>query len=143
MKVLVDTPIWSLALRRRRGDLAPRDRILVLALQDLIHARAVIFLGPVRQEILSGISDSPGFERIREQLSAFADEPLDAADYEEAARCFNRLAARGAASSSTDCLICAVALNRKIQVFTLDRDFERYRDLLSVELYSPAAGSKP
>ncbi|MCC6740757.1 MAG: PIN domain-containing protein [Planctomycetia bacterium] len=136
MKVLVDTPVWSLALRRKRGALSPAERAAVLGLRELITAGRVILIGPVRQEILSGIEDSAAFERIRDQLAEFPNEPLDRADDEEAARCFNRLAARGIAGSSTDTLICAVALNRQAAIFTRDRDFERYRAVLPITLHA-------
>ena len=140
MRVLVDTPVWSLALRRTRGDLGAREKHLVLALQDLIHSRSVVLVGPVRQEVLSGIADELSFERVRDQLSEFPNEPLDVTDDEEAARCFNRFAARGIASSATDCLLCAVALNRHIPIFTRDRDFERYRKAVPLGIFDPSGG---
>ncbi|MBI2922128.1 MAG: PIN domain-containing protein [Planctomycetes bacterium] len=143
MRILADTPIWSLALRRNRGDLSRRERLLLLTFQDLIHSNSAILIGPVRQEILSGIENQVAFERTRDGLSAFPNEPLDPADDEEAARCFNRFVARGVASSAIDCLICAVAMNRRIPIFTLDADFEHYRNVVPIELFKPSAGRRP
>jgi hypothetical protein len=37
MMVLVDTPIWSLALRRRNKDLNPKEQRLTAALRELIE----------------------------------------------------------------------------------------------------------
>ncbi len=37
MMVLVDTPVWSLALRRKPGDLNPREQALTRALAELIR----------------------------------------------------------------------------------------------------------
>lgn len=136
MRVLVDTSVWLLALRRPRGALSPVERADVLALRDLITAGRVVLIGAVRQEVLSGIQVPATFERIRDQLGEFPDEPLDRADDEEAARCFNRLAARGMASSATDMLICAVALNRQAAILTRDRDFQRYRAVLPLVLHA-------
>lgn len=130
----MDTPVWSLALRRKQGALSHSERPVVLMLRELITAGRIVMIGPVRQEVLSGIQDTATFERIRDQLAEFPNEPLDRADDEEAARCFNRLAARGIASCSTDTLICAVALNRQAAIFTRDRDFERYRTVLPLVL---------
>lgn len=137
MRVLVDTPIWSLALRRKRGDLGRKEKALLLAFQDLIHSGSVVLIGPVRQEVLSGIENQVAFERIRDELSEFRNELLDETDDEEAARCFNHLVARGIAGSAIDCLLCAVGLNRRIPLFTLDRDFVRYRKVVPIELFEP------
>ena len=53
MKVLVDTSVWSLALRRgRQSTSAP-----VQDLRYLISTNRVQMLGPIRQEILSGVRE--------------------------------------------------------------------------------------
>ena len=39
--------------------------------------------------------------------------------------------------SNTDFLICAVAQRYGMPIFTEDRDFLHYRDLLPIELYQP------
>jgi hypothetical protein len=57
MMVLVDTPVWSLALRRKPDDLNPRQRQLTETLAELIREGRVQLLGPVRQELLSGIRE--------------------------------------------------------------------------------------
>jgi hypothetical protein len=58
-------------------------------------------------------------------------------DFERAAEMTNQCLRVGIAGSSTDMLICAVAERLEAPVFTLDRDFERYRDILEIELYQP------
>jgi predicted nucleic acid-binding protein len=50
----------------------------------------------------------------------------------------NRCRARGIAGSAIDFLICAVAHRRKWQIFTVDRDFERYAKVLGLRLYRAA-----
>ena len=55
MMVLVDTPVWSLALRRKQSDLSPREQDLKSALQELVLDGRAQIVGPVRQELLSGI----------------------------------------------------------------------------------------
>jgi hypothetical protein len=47
-------------------------------------------LGPIRQELLSGIKDKAQFELLREHLRAFPDLELDTDDYEAAASAFHR-----------------------------------------------------
>ena len=133
--VLVDTPVWSLALRRRAPDLNAREQRLTRALAELVREGRAQIAGVVRQELLSGIREAERFEKLREYLRAFDDPRLDAADYEEAARMHNQCRTRGIAGSAIDFLICAVAARRGWQVFTTDRDFERYARVLAVGLY--------
>ena len=61
MKVLVDTSIWSLALRRH-GAISQEDQALVNGLSELINEVRVALIGPIRQELLSGISNQTQFE---------------------------------------------------------------------------------
>lgn len=135
MLVLVDTPVWSLALRRRDRDLNPREQHVTNALRELIQDGRAQLVGPVRQELLSGIREESSFKKLRDQLRAFEQVPLDAADYEEAAHLNNQCRARGIAGSAIDFLICAIALRRNWQIFTADRDFPRYASALPLKLY--------
>jgi hypothetical protein len=135
MMVLVDTPIWSLALRRRAANLNPREQRLTAALRDLIEDGRSQLVGPVRQELLSGIREEASFKKLRDHLRAFEDAPLEVNDYEEAARLNNQCRAQGVAGSAIDFLICATALRRNWQIFTTDRDFSRYATVLPLKLY--------
>jgi len=129
--VLVDTPIWSSALRKS-GKSHPSARNM---LSTLIRFRGVVMLGPIRQEILSGVKDKTQFETLRQELSSFPDYPISQADYEEAAKCFNKCRSQGVQGSNTDFLICAVSLRNNLQVFTLDRDFEKFASILEISLF--------
>jgi len=135
MLVLVDTPVWSLALRRRHADLSLQEQHITTALRELIQDGRAQLVGPVRQELLSGLREESSFRKLRDHLRAFAQVPLDVADYEEAARLNNQCRARGIAGSAIDFLICATALRRGWQIFTTDRDFSRYAAVLPLKLY--------
>lgn len=129
--VIVDTPIWSTALRRS-GSAQPSVRN---TLTTLIRSRGAILLGPIRQEILSGIKDKNQFEVMRSELQSFPDFSIVPEDYEEAAICFNRCRSQGIQGSNTDFLICAVSLRSKFEVFTNDRDFEKFASALDIHLF--------
>ncbi len=131
MKVLVDTCIWSLALRRPSGNAPPA----VTELGNLIGHRRVEVIGPVRQELLSGIRDEAQFNKLATYLAAFRDLPLSTEDYVTAAEFFNRCRTRGIQGSNTDFLICAVAVRNGLAVYTTDRDFVRFAKHLPVTLY--------
>jgi predicted nucleic acid-binding protein len=131
MMILVDTSVWSLALRRG----TPRDDAEVRELRALVEEGRVAMIGPIRQELLSGIRDDRQFGKVRDRLRAFPDLGLTYLDYEESAACFNRCRSAGIQGSNTDFLICAVARRRKIPVFTTDRDFRSYGRVISLKLH--------
>jgi predicted nucleic acid-binding protein len=137
MKVLVDTSVWSLALRRKAKNLSPVERALVNELEELIREGRGHLLGLVRLELLSGIKYSGQFEKLKEFLRAFPDEPLATSDYEAAAKASNDCRARGITVSAVDILICTVAMNRDSLIFTTDPDFKTYARVLPVRLHVP------
>ena len=139
MQVLVDTSVWSLALRRRKNSLSISEETLVARLSDLIGDGRVLLLGAVRQELLSGVKLAEQFEALRAALAAFPDLPLTQSDYERAADCFNRCRARGIQGANTDFLLCAVAIERGLPLFSTDRDFELIASVLPLSLYPTAS----
>ena len=136
MNVLADTPVWSLALRRKPGGLNEREQALIRALAELVREGRVEMMGVVRQELLSGIREEERFRKLRDSLRAFEDAALETQDYEEAARMHNTCRARGITGSAIDFLICAVAHRRNWQIFTTDRNFERYQRVLGIKLHA-------
>jgi predicted nucleic acid-binding protein len=138
MMVLVDTPVWSLALRRRPDHLSPPEQYLTKALAELIREGRVQMLGAIRQELLSGIREESQFRRLRDYLRAFREPSLDVADYEDAARMSNQCRRRGIAGSAVDFLICAAAHRRGWAIFTTDQDFHNYAAVLGLRLHSAA-----
>ena len=137
MMVLVDTPVWSLALRRRPEHLSASQQGLASVLADLIREGRAQIVGPVRQELLSGIRDEAQFKKIRDYLRAFPEPSLEAEDYEDAARMSNQCRSRGIAGSPVDFLICAAAHRRNWTILTTDRDFQNYASVLPVHLHRP------
>jgi hypothetical protein len=134
MLVLVDTPVWSLALRRSGADLNPREVRLIAVLRDLIRDGRAQLVGPVRQELLSGIRRETTFRNLRDQLRPFDEPYLEVDDYEEAARIHNQCRSRGIAGSAIDFLLCAAASRRDWQIFTTDHDFTRYATVLPLKI---------
>jgi len=135
VQILVDTSIWSLALRRSRAQLSEVEKTSTSELRDFIQDGRARLIGSVRQELLSGIRDPVQFERLRIQLRPFPDEPASTDDYEDAARWSNQCRSRGIAGSGTDYLMCAMAISRGWQIFTSDIDFQTYARVLPLKLY--------
>jgi len=135
MIVLVDTPVWSLVLRRKPRDLSSDEQCTTKALVELIQEGRARLVGAVRQELLSGIREEERFNKLRHYLRAFDNPVMGTEDFEEAASMSNRCRARGIAGSPIDFLICAVAYHRQWQIFTTDRDFAHFAKVLPLELY--------
>jgi predicted nucleic acid-binding protein len=131
LKVLVDTPIWSYALRKRNIKYQAEIRELT----SLIRDQRALIIGPIRQEILSGYSDLKKFKKLREKLSFFENSPILDSDYESAAELSNKCRKRGVQGSQIDFLICAVAKRLNVPIFTTDKDFSNYRSIVSIKLY--------
>lgn len=130
MKVLVDTSVWSLALRRRARVADP----VIEELRMLVDEGRVAIIGPIRQELLSGIRTTDACERLREHLRGFEDETIETADYERAVDHFNTCRKQRVQGSSTDFLICAIAERRKLPILTTDADFNRFAAVLPISL---------
>jgi predicted nucleic acid-binding protein len=136
MQVIVDTSVWSLVLRRSAMPASAMQQAAIAALKDLIADARAMLIGPVRQELLCGIKDPVQFERLRSALAAFPDETLTTQDYECAAEFFNSCRAQGVQGSNTDFLICAVAAQRKLPIFSLDQDFTHFQKCVPLELFA-------
>jgi predicted nucleic acid-binding protein len=135
MMVLVDTSIWSVALRRKRHPLSADQQQQLQRLEDIVTEGRVRLLGSVRQELLSGVRSQEQFVRLQDQLRSFPDVTLEIEDYESAAEISNSCRARGILGGPIDFLLCSVALRRGWAIYTTDRDFERYAKHIPLTLF--------
>jgi predicted nucleic acid-binding protein len=134
LKVLVDTSVWSAALRRRTRGAVEEEAARELA--NLIRKERVLVIGPVRQELLSGISDQRRFEDLLYKLRGFSDEPLTTEHFELAATYANKCRRQGIQGAHTDFLVCAFSVKEGGSIYTLDRDFARYRNHIPITLHT-------
>ena len=131
MKVIVDTCIWSEVLRR--DSVSTSD--ITDELKELIKEVRVQMLGPIRQELLSGLKSSKQFDQLKHNLSSFFDLPQSTQDYEKASEFFNICRRKGIQGSNTDFLICALAYHHNYEIFTTDKDFEKFAEIIPIRLY--------
>jgi predicted nucleic acid-binding protein len=132
MRVLVDTSVWSEALRRSKR----LNSTVVEEFRNLITEHRVDIIGPIRQEVLSGIRVDTQFAKLEKHLAAFPDLALDEDDYIMAAKFFNTCRCKGVQGSNTDFLICAVAVRRQISIYSTDKDFQGYAKYLPIVLHT-------
>jgi hypothetical protein len=126
VKLLVDTSVWSLALRRRNtASLSPDEQKLKAELVQAIHDGRVVMLGLLRQELLSGIKEKAQFDKVKAALDPYLDEPIYTADHEYAARVHNECRNQGVEAGTVDLLICAVAVRRGWEVLSGDGGLNR------------------
>jgi len=107
----------------------------VVDLVRVVEEGLVVLLGPVRQEVLSGIKHREQFERLRERLAAFPDLELMTRDFETAAELCNLCIAKGVQASHTDFLIAAAAIIRGYAVLSADQDFKNIARIVPVRTY--------
>jgi predicted nucleic acid-binding protein len=129
--VIVDTCMWSLALRGKTS----RNQKVTDELTSLIKENRAKIIGLIRQEILSGYSDQARYKKLRNKLRAFPNKQVIDIDYESAAEYSNICRRKGVQGSHTDFLICAVATRLKLDIYTSDQHFSRYYKYLPLSLY--------
>lgn len=133
MKVLVDTDVWSEALRKRKG----KKSTYVDELIDLIQEGRIEIIGPIRMEVLSGIRDQKVFDAFSDKLAAFFDRSIESEVYVLAAKFFNLSRSKGIQGSNTDFLICACSVYWGVPILSKDKDYLHYRKHLPIELIQP------
>ena len=134
MRVLVDTSVWSLALRKK----GPADDPSVRALSSLLLGGEDVFLvGLVLQEVLQAFRSEAPFRTIATHLEPFALLPLERSDFVAAANLHRRCAAKGLTASTADGQIAAAAIRYGCHLLTADDDFERIARVSDLELLEP------
>ncbi len=131
MKVLIDTSVWSLAFRK--SEKTESEIGIIELLSELIRDTNVIIIGPIRQEILSGISVKSKFDELKNKLSIFKDQQLFSKDHELAAEYYNLCRSKGIQGSHIDFLICAFSINNDYAILTLDKDFQNYKKHIPIK----------
>lgn len=133
MKIIIDTCIWSLALRRNE----PKNNDYVAEFKELISEVRVQIIGSIRQELLSGIKSKKQFDLLKTHLKAYDDLIPEKEDYELAAEYFNTARKNGIQGSNTDFLICAISTRHNMPIFTTDKDFTNFQAVIPVKLHTP------
>ena len=129
MKILVDTCVWSAVLRYKNPDIKITKR-----LKDFVTDGLVTIIGPIRQELLSGISSLKLFNSLNGYLSPFEDISLKSIHFVKAAEFSNTCRNQGIQGSTIDYLICSVAHLENLIIYTTDKDFENYKNFLPIKI---------
>lgn len=131
MRVLVDTSVWSLALRRG----GPVDHPAVVNLRDFLDSGEDLFLtGLILQEILQAFRSEKVASEIADRLDPFPLLPIKPDLCRAAARLYRQCRGQGLGASTIDCHIAASAIEYNCRLLTTDRDFERMSQVCPIEL---------
>lgn len=120
MNLLVDTSVWSLALRRDAPVLTPE----VEALHDALDGEdSVLTTGLILQELLQGFSGPRARKAILDRFSALPLLAPDRRDHVDAAELRNSCRRAGVQVGTIDALIAQLCIRHRIMLLTADRDF--------------------
>ena len=121
MTILVDTSVWSLALRRDAEASEPEVQVLK---DSLLGDEVVVTTGLVLQELLQGFSGPKAQAQI---VQHFASLPLiqpDRDDYIGAAGIRNTCRRAGVQIGTIDALLAQLCIRHELTLLTTDQDFE-------------------
>jgi predicted nucleic acid-binding protein len=119
VSVLVDTSVWSLALRRDK----PSGAREVELLRAAIERGDVCLVGAILQEVLQGFPTLERTRRLAEYLAPFPLLTLHRGDYLYASEIRNKCRAKGVSIATVDAQIAAAAINHRCSLLTTDRNF--------------------
>lgn len=120
MTLLVDTSVWSLALRRDAEAAEPEVQELKEA---LFGAEVVVTTGLVLQELLQGFSGAKAQTQIIERFAALPLLQPDRDDHIGAAALRNSCRQSGVQLGTIDALLAQLAIRHDLTLLTTDKDF--------------------
>lgn len=132
MTVLVDTSVWSLALRRDR----PRGGPVIDQLSAALTSDLVVTTGLIVQELLQGFLPDRSQSEIRRRLGALAYVQPSRDDHIAAADLRNTCRRAGVQLGTVDALIAQLCISRNLELLSTDRDFEHAARHCGLRLWS-------
>lgn len=136
MTLLVDTSVWSLALRRDAPGSAPE----VQELKDaLLGADLVVTTGLVLQELLQGFSGPKAGTQIIERFAALPLLQPDREDHIAAADLRNTCRKAGVQMGTVDALLAQLCIRHDVVLLTTDNDFTHAAKHCPLRIWSPTA----
>lgn len=120
MTLLVDTSVWSLALRR---DGSSESNEVVALREALDGADSVVTTGLVLQELLQGFSGPKARQAIIERLGALPLVQPDRQDHIAAAEVRNICRRRGVQVGTIDALLIQLCGRYELTLLSSDQDF--------------------
>ncbi len=133
MTLLVDTSVWSLALRRDQESTV----VQVSALRNALEGgEMVVTTGLVLQELLQGFSGPRARDDIIERFAALPLLSPDRRDHIDAAALRNLCRRAGVQIGTIDALIAQLCIRHDLALLTTDNDFVRVASHSPLQLWA-------
>ena len=120
MTILVDTSVWSLALRRDAEAREPEVQVLK---DSLLGDEVVVTTGLVLQELLQGFSAPKAQAQIVQRFATLPIIQPDRNDYIGAAGIRNTCRRAGIQIGTIDALLAQLCIRHELTLLTTDQDF--------------------
>jgi predicted nucleic acid-binding protein len=137
--LLVDTSVWSLALRRDAQTQEPEVQALIEALGG---SDVVVTAGLVLQELLQGFNGPKAASAIVERFSALALVQPEREDYIAAAAIRNTCRRNGVQLGTVDALIAQLCIGNDLTLLTTDHDFSHAAKYCKLKVWSQKGPAK-
>ena len=134
MTLLVDTSVWSLALRRDAAGNEPEVQVLMDALDG---SEIVVTTGLVLQELLQGFNGPKAGAAIVERFSALALVEPGREDYIAAAEVRITCRRAGVQIGTVDALIAQLCIASDLTLLTTDLDFSHAAKHCKLKVWAP------
>lgn len=132
MKLLVDTSVWSLALRRDCPPDLPEVRRLSGA---LLGGDDLFTTGLVLEELLQGFTAPHARDRIVERFAALPYLVPDRTDHIAAAELRNVSRRAGIPIGTIDALLAALCIRYDLTLLSADEDFRDMREVCDLAVW--------
>jgi len=137
--LLVDTSVWSLALRRDASASEPE----VYQLRDaLMGADVVVTTGLVLQELLQGFSGPKSREQIIERFAALPLLQPDREDHVAAADLRSTCRRAGVQVGTIDALLAQLCIRHDLTLLSTDNDFKLAARHCALRVWTPKLATR-
>jgi predicted nucleic acid-binding protein len=132
MTLLVDTSVWSLALRRDEPVQSPEVKALAMA---LTNGESVVTTGLILQELLQGFAGPKARDELIERFRAIPLLMPDRKDHIAAAELRNHCRRAGVQVGTIDALIAQLCIRHDLMLLTTDNDFRNMAKHASLNVW--------
>jgi len=137
--LLVDTSVWSLALRRDASASEPEVHLLKSA---LMGADVVVTTGLVLQELLQGFSGPKSRAQIIERFAALPLLQPDREDHVAAADLRNTCRRAGVQVGTIDALLAQLCIRHDLTLLSTDNDFRLAAQHCALRVWAQRVGTR-
>lgn len=132
MALLVDTTVWSLALRRDTVVDVPEVKALK---QALTEGGQIVTTGLVLQEILQGFSGPKAKTDIVSRFAAIPSVSPDRSDHIAAAELRNTCRRAGVQVGTIDAILAQICIRHQLTLLSTDNDFRNMAKHIDLKIW--------